>query len=213
MSFNSKNCYLLFFLTTLIFGTDLELYEKYWAAIDVTSVFAKQDSLSRKKVREYVVSQGYKSILDVPCGLGTDYLEMRKLSTIIEYYGIDITQNFVDYCKKLGMNTTQGSINDIPFLNSSVDVVYCRHILEHLNYYEKAISEVIRVAHKEAIIIFFIKPVNNKETIEYHFLNFYNNQYDKRKMERYIFSHKKVDFLYWEHISDKEVILYITLKD
>ena len=118
---------------------------------------------SRVKMRNYIKNKGYKSVLDIPSGLCIDFYGFKKDKTNINYHGIDITPYLVKRAKKLGISVSQGTIENIQLDDSSFDVAYARHILEHLNHYQKAINELVRVAEKEVIIIFFIKPktINN----------------------------------------------------
>jgi len=65
-------------------------------------------------------------MLDVACGLGIDYIGIKK--------------------------------NNISYDNDTFDIVYGRHILEHLHGYEKGLNEMLRIAKREVMIIFFKKP-------------------------------------------------------
>jgi ubiquinone/menaquinone biosynthesis C-methylase UbiE len=116
---------------------------------------------------------------------------------------------------KLGFDIQQGSIECIPSVNESFDVAYARHILEHLNYYEKAVSELIRVARYETLIVFFIKPIAEEDRINSTMIDgalLYHNAYNKEKLERFVTSHQKVKEVSWEHVTDKEVLLHIYMK-
>ena len=76
----------------------------------------------------------------------------------ISYTGLDITAFLVHKAQKMGINAREGSIEKLPFDNSSFQLVYVRHLLELLDYYERALTEAIRVAEKEVMVIFFIPP-------------------------------------------------------
>ena len=88
-------------------------------------------------------------------------------------------------------------------------------------YYEKAFDEVIRVAKKEVVAIFFIMPENEPDDIvctsEKSSL-LYNNRYDKRGIEEYIKKNDRVESFYWEILKKTtpygdEGILHIYLKE
>jgi ubiquinone/menaquinone biosynthesis C-methylase UbiE len=171
--------------------------------------------ISRVKMRQHVVAKGYKSILDIPCGFCIDYEGLKVDKVPVEYTGMDITPNVVTRGQARGINVKQGSIEAIPMGDSSVDMAYSRHILEHLSYYEKAIKELIRVAVKEVFVTFFIKPLNQKEDVKTLDLNgspVYHNRYDKTKLEQYVSNFAKVDHFEWEEIDRVESILHIYLK-
>ncbi len=169
---------------------------------------------SRVAVREHVKNKNYKSILDIPSGLCIDFFGFKHNGVDIDYYGIDITPKLVDYAQAQGINVHCGSIEEIPMRDASVDVCYARHILEHLDYYQKAISGLIRVATKEVIIVFFIKPGEKPDKIHYSDCGgylLYHNYYNQQQLEQYVQTFSQVDKLEWEEVSSNEIILHIYL--
>lgn len=171
---------------------------------------------SRVKMRQYVKQRGYKTFLDIPCGLCTEYFGYKKDNIEIDYYGVDITQKLVERGCGLGLNVIRGSIEEIPCYDLSIDVCYARHILEHLDYYKKAITELIRVAAKEVIVIFFIKPNDEPDKINSSMDSgalLYHNRYNKQKLSLYVMFHEKVENIQWEDINGQEVALHIYLKN
>ena len=172
---------------------------------------------SRVAVRKYLKAKKYSSILDIPSGMCIDFFGFKHDNIEIDYYGVEITPKLVCYGKKLGINVVLGSIEKIPMHNSCLDVCYARHILEHLDYYHKAISEMIRVAKKEVIIVFFIKPNNRPDHINYYEKNgyeLYENHYNQQKIEKYVASLAQVDYFEWEQVKwrEKSFHIYLTTK-
>jgi ubiquinone/menaquinone biosynthesis C-methylase UbiE len=172
---------------------------------------------SRIVARNYIMDRQYKSILDVGCGLCTELEGYRKSGYSIEYIGIDITERLVENSKKSGINCMIGSAENIPLPDRVVDVVYARHLLEHLNYYEKALLEMIRCARREVIVVFFIKPQEKDDTINYgqHYGYYlYHNCYDKRKLENFVSKISRVKAIEWQNVNlTTEKILHIVLED
>ncbi len=128
---------------------------------------------------------------------------------------MDITPKLVDSAQAQGINVQCGSIEQIPMYDASVDVCYARHILEHLDYYHNALPELVRVAKKEVVIVFFIKPGNKPDTIDCSDCNgflLYHNYYNQEKLENYITSLNSVDTIQWEDVLLDETILHIYLK-
>ena len=168
---------------------------------------------SRVKMRKYISSKGYKSILDIPCGLCTEFYGYERDGIAIDYYGVDITPKLVSRAKSLVLNVIRGSIEEIPFEDSSIDVCYARHILEHLDYYEKAVNDLIRVASKEVIVIFFIKPPIDKfDDIRPGMIDgalLYHNVYNRSKIEQFLNSNIKVIRTEWQDLNPNEVALHI----
>ena len=88
-------------------------------------------------------------------------------------------------------------------MDSSYECVYCREVLEHLSYYEKSVSEFIRIASKEVIIVFFIPPNEQDDQINYwEAEDLYHNVYSKKKLEKYILANPKVEALFWSDVND-----------
>jgi ubiquinone/menaquinone biosynthesis C-methylase UbiE len=170
---------------------------------------------SRVKMKQYIKNKGYKSLLDIPCGLCTEYFSYLKDGIKIDYYGVDITENLVKRAESQHINVKQGSIENIPFADSSVEICYARHILEHLDYYKLAVNELIRVAAKEVSIIFFMKPTENKDIIDQAMVDgalLYHNHYNKTKLEDFIKANNKVDSFYWQDLNNNENVIHIYLK-
>jgi len=173
------------------------------------------DSASRIKVASYIAQKPYKSILDIPCGLCIDYEVFKTQIANITYLGMDITDHFIDIARKKNISVQYGNINAIPLLDSCADVVYSRHILEHLESYEVAIKELVRVARYEVIVVFFLRPDNQVNydkirIITMDGLPVYFNRYNKSKMERFIKSLDKVKSFSWQSVNHKdEIILHI----
>lgn len=170
---------------------------------------------SRVAVREHVRSMGYTSILDVPCGVCADYYGFKIDGIQIDYQGIDITPTLVALHWANNIPVVQGSIEDIPFADGQFDVCYARHILEHLDNYEQALLELIRVASKEVLVVFFINPVSNASEINLGAFNgnlLYHNRYDKSEIEKFLVKHPKVSKIEWVEMGP-ESLLHVYLND
>jgi len=170
---------------------------------------------SRVAMRNHIYSKQYDSILDVPCGLCTDYYGFLDESSAIDYTGLDITPQLIQNGQEAGVPCVLGSIENIPFPEKSFDVTYSRHILEHLDKYETALNEIIRVSKKEALVVFFIKPSdNNQDSIRpgmYNDYLLYHNVYSRKKLENFLFQNPRVSSIEWQDVNRKEIILHIYL--
>lgn len=216
-----SNIILVLVLSTVANAVDLKHHEQWWQNNIDTQIKTLEKWLgdinaqSRVSMRKHIQEKGYKTILDIPAGLCTEYFGYKKNNIAIEYLGIDITPKLVDRGKELGVPIQQGSIEAIPLPDNRVDVAYARHIVEHLDYYEKAVDELIRVAHKEVIVIFFIKPSHKADNIRSSKRNgdvLYHNIYNKKTIEQFVCFHPKVRNIEWEDINIDEIVLHIYLK-
>lgn len=175
---------------------------------DFRSWLTSEGSFSRSILTDLV--RGYDSVLDCACGTCLDYFEYKKKLIPVKYKGIDSCQGLVDEAKTFGIDCDLGSIEALPYKDKSFDIVTARHILEHLDYYEKAISEMCRVARYEVAIIFFLPPQEVEVLEKDSNLNFEVNvnKYSKAKLEEFARIFGSIE---WVTVGS-EVILRITKK-
>lgn len=165
--------------------------------------------------RKYVISKGYKSIIDCGCGIATEYYGYQKDHYDIQYTGLDSCTHLIEKNKRHGINMVEAELEkDLPLADNSYECVYCRGVIEHLSYYEKAISEFIRIGTREVLIGWFIKPDEKEDQINYWAEeDLYHNKYNMHKLEKFILQHLKVKSISWDNIDEKENVLHIMLKD
>jgi ubiquinone/menaquinone biosynthesis C-methylase UbiE len=167
------------------------------------------NSQSKIVVRNYIISKKYKSIIDIGCGLCDTFYGYKNDNYDINYTGFDSCDYFLNKAAEKNINTIKGDMNKIDNItDDSFDIVYGRHVLEHLPNYKDCLKELIRISKYETIIIFFIKP-EDKEDIRYDTnQDLYHNIYSKIDIENFLIEY---DFK-WEDINDKEIILHIIKK-
>jgi ubiquinone/menaquinone biosynthesis C-methylase UbiE len=139
---------------------------------------------TRLFMKEFCLNNGVKSLLDTACGPCIDYEVLRD--TNIHYSGIDSTSVLVEMALLRGINVKQANIEALPFEDNSFDIVYGRHILEHLEYYEKAITEAIRVTNHYVMYTFFLEHRSQDITRIDPQLGTFANSYDLNKMQEFI---------------------------
>lgn len=95
------------------------------------------------------------SFLDVGFGSLADYDILLEHGKKVDYHGLDYAQAMVDYARNLHPEVSV-SLADLstglPEADNSWDVVNCRHVVDHCEYYEEPIKELIRVAKKRVIL-------------------------------------------------------------
>lgn len=161
-------------------------------------------------VRKHVEANNYKSIVDCGCGPATEFFGYKEDEYNIEYLGVDSSNFLIEHNSSRGVPMTYSSIEDIQLPDSSYEVAFSRAVCEHLPTYKNAISELIRVASKEAINVWFIKPDTEEEKIVYDKENnLYHNKYNKNEVEELLKSNTKVKSWRWEEINNKESVLFI----
>jgi ubiquinone/menaquinone biosynthesis C-methylase UbiE len=98
------------------------------------------------------------SFLDVGCGAG--YAMYRaKVDFNCEVNGVDPDPGahgvgrFIELFSKDEIHITKGFAEKLPFENEKFDVLYCSHVLEHVNDEQQAIIEMNRVLKDSGVAI------------------------------------------------------------
>ncbi len=114
--------------------------EKY----NISSYNTKQRFASYWYQIDEIIKKTPTRILEV--GIGNKFV-----SNYLRKQNIDVTTFDIDF---LLCPNVSGSVHELPFKNSSFDLVACFEILEHLPFenFAKAISEVFRVSKHKAIL-------------------------------------------------------------
>jgi SAM-dependent methyltransferase len=96
------------------------------------------------------------TLLDAPCGNGRFYrgLESAGLLGKVEYTGVDLTPKLVEASRRLmpGVAIVEGSVEALPFADGSFEVVVAQHIIRHLETFEQAVREFLRVSRSFVIV-------------------------------------------------------------
>ncbi len=112
-----------------------------------------------------------RQILEVGSGRG---FVAEMLARQNEVTACDIVID--DRLRASGLPCKQAFVEDLPFTDNAFDLVLCTHILEHVLNFEKAISELRRVARNQIIIIVPLQRPN-RYTPDLH-VNFFPYPHD-----------------------------------
>lgn len=140
----------------------------------------EQRLIVKTKIVHYI-EEVRGSVLD--CGCGT--APMYDLLKDFDYYGIDITEKFIEYCKNLYYTKKDrfmlGNILDIAYSDSSFNTVFCSEVMEHLppKAYHKAIEEMFRVAKRQVIIDFYIALIDSETVYSFGAAGHWDNVYNR----------------------------------
>jgi SAM-dependent methyltransferase len=136
----------------------------------------------RKLILDWAGAGDVSTILEIAFGGLHEYRAMKDALAALNvtYSGLDWTPHFVAHAQKEfpGNQWTQGDI--VRGVNvEPADLVYSQHMLEHVPALEPAFSNMLRLAKKKLINIFFIppKPFDCYEVTNWKKYPLYHNTY------------------------------------
>lgn len=192
---------------------DMEKFYTWWdinakkKSKEIYTWIGDENALSKVYSRKHIYNKGYKSIIDLGCSNATMKIGFDKEKYDIKYVGVDKCNYFIqnkDYCINCDFFST-------PFEENSFDIVFSRYIVEQLSDFRNYFDETIRLAKKEVLHIFFIKP-QSEEFILYDENNkLFNNIYCKQDIEHYLNNNSKVESFHWYSIDKNEEALHINI--
>ena len=130
-------------------------YEKLYQLENSYWWFRARRRLVEENVKYHISRhiKGHIKILDVGCGTGS---VLSMLSKYGYSYGVDISANAINYCKKRKLkNVKIGTAEKLPFPNNTFFIVVCLDVLYHKRIKSDmvALREIYRVMKKDGILI------------------------------------------------------------
>lgn len=108
-------------------------------------------------------------VLECGIGSGVDLEQMvvRGITRNIIYTGLDPSPEIIKMMSHRfpAFNFREGTVEKLPFADKIFDVVYVRHVLEHLPGHQPALNELIRITKRLLIICLFIEMNNEAEQV------------------------------------------------
>lgn len=120
--------------------------ELYQTMLDAQETEVQQNSV-RHLMPRYVADAGASCILEVGCGNGRLYRQLRQYGYGGSYSGIEVAEYIIDRNKEKHPEGTwkKALAYDIPFPTASFDLCFSLYVLEHFVYPERALAEMLRV--------------------------------------------------------------------
>lgn len=170
----------------------LKIY--YFAALRKPEIEKNQEIIREVEWESIKKHIKYNSIfLDVGCGTG---FSMRKAKDEFNCnsYGIDPDpggHGVGRYSSNSthGLNIKKGFAEKIDFQDNSFDVVYCSHVLEHVNEEEASLREMYRVLKADGVLII------GMPTADMAWLNFYSEFFFNTHQRLFNFIFGRVPFI------------------
>ena len=179
-------------------------------------------------IKKYVEAD--MSFLDYGCGSGTT-LEALETAGLIEiaqlYLGLDIIPKNIEWCREkwpLHKWLVNKNIHKLDPPDKSFDVVYSRHVVDHMESFEGAMDEMKRVSKNLVITVFWVPMSNQDEheikNIDYRpsggklYPNEYTNSYSRKKVMEYLKNDSNWELLELaEEIGTHDWIIVLRRKD
>jgi SAM-dependent methyltransferase len=112
-------------------------------------------------VRWLPLGSGRPRLLEIGPGSGIDLAALAEAGILddFDYRGVDVTPELVEYLRVRfpGLAFEVGDVLDLDETNTA-DVVYARHVLEHVEDGERALRNLFRAAETLLVISWFIRP-------------------------------------------------------
>ena len=199
--------------------SDNEHFEQTWWDENLATRFEEFSSwvgsssaLSKVFFRLYIMNKGYKYLIDLGCGAASEYEAYKTEYLELKYLGVDSSQFLYKRNTGMGIPMILSEAHSVPLEDNEAEVVFSRHVLEHQPTFEPVLKEMIRLASKEAIHVFFLIP-GHGEIINYDpHQNLFHNVYDREEIEEFLKAHEDVESFSWISLSSNEEALSIIKK-
>ena len=93
-------------------------------------------------------------VLDAGCGSGYGSVEFAAASGVV---GVDVSADAVAYARREyyrpGVHFLQASCDALPFANESFDLIAAFEVIEHLEHWQRMLSEACRVLRPSGILL------------------------------------------------------------
>lgn len=131
------------------------------------------DLQERNLLANLLKKDHHKKILDLGCGTGR-FLNFAN-------YGVDISEKMVAISKTKynNKNITEGSITNIPYLDSFFDIIFSFHVIMHVDNKTTSdfLSEAHRVLNKKGKLIFDFPSKKRRNITNYKSENWHGSNH------------------------------------
>lgn len=120
----------------------------------------------RLEIFKIAEDYGCDSMLDIGCGTGPLYEILKKNNIPLKYKGVDYSSSFIKTCQR-EFPEARWEVQDARQLNEkdgSWDCCVLLHALDHVDNYDKVLTECYRVARKVCILVLWRPFVDSGKT-------------------------------------------------
>jgi 2-polyprenyl-3-methyl-5-hydroxy-6-metoxy-1,4-benzoquinol methylase len=98
-----------------------------------------------------------RSLLDVGCSLGYVIEGGQRLG--LRSAGVDVSKYAVEVCQQRGYSAKVGTLEALPFEESTFDILVMKHVLEHSHVPKAVLGEVARVLTPGGVVLVAVPDV------------------------------------------------------
>lgn len=166
----------------------------YWNAKHIDEYYQRFISPYERMYHDFIferLSDG-KKLIDIGCGSGIFIEDLIKRGRDLIIHGIDFSDAVIklnkEYFKKYDKTCQIFTVNNLmkiktDFKESSFDYVTCMETVEHVDDYEKLISDLGYLCKPNGKV--FITIPNNREIIVPEHVNYFNSQVFMNIIKKY----------------------------
>lgn len=107
-------------------------------------------------ILEYFGDLSGKRVLDVGCGKGRFARVLQERHPCAEIWGLDVSEEMLSFVPA-GIQTSAGSMTELPFKDNYFDAAYATESLEHAVEIDVAVQEICRVVKPRGRIVIIDK--------------------------------------------------------
>ncbi len=130
-------------------------------------------------------------VLDIGCSDGSGMVVMGRRWEDVKVFGVEVNTARVAECWKRGLDVRRVSAEELPFSPLSIDFVFSRHVLEHVENRGIALAEMYRVL-VDGGYIYIQVPIEKGGSKNKLHISAFNSQEEARGAFKMLF-----DEVYW----------------
>lgn len=129
------------------FYSQMDDRRSYQEMLDTQEDLTLTSDSVRYLMPKYICELNPSTVLEVGCGSGRVYRQLRDYGFACAYSGIEVAEHLIAQNKQQHPEAVWkcAEVYEIPFADSTFDLCYSLYVLEHLVYPEKALREMLRV--------------------------------------------------------------------
>jgi SAM-dependent methyltransferase len=172
---------------------DIDYYAQYFA-------FEQNDwwfEARRRIVLELIARHekgpnGQRDVLDAGCGTG---ITLRYIERFGQVFGVDNQMVALKFCRSRDAKwLTCAPIEELPFADSSFDIVTCLDVIEHIEDDRRAVAEIVRVIRPGGLLVLTV-PAFEVFWSDHDVINHHRRRYRRPQIVQLLGSGMKIDLL------------------